>query len=131
MRHTAARRPDTPPDVLLRQVRDHGDFHHVGPLTTDHPNFPRRALRGFLDEADPWLRALALRDTELSAADLRRLAACEESFLRSGVARHPKVTAELLEALLADPEPRVAHAAAACPALPRPRMDRILAEAGL
>ncbi|MFJ7780635.1 hypothetical protein [Streptomyces yangpuensis] len=131
VRHTAARRPDAPPEVLLRHVRDDGDFHHAGPLTTDHPNFPRRALRGFLDEADPWLRALALRDPHLPVPGLRRLAACEESFLRSGVARHPKVTADLLDALLADPEPGVAHAAAASPALPRSRMDRILAEAGL
>ncbi|MFJ8648916.1 hypothetical protein ACIRNI_22690 [Streptomyces sp. NPDC093546] len=51
--------------------------------------------------------------------------------LRAAVAKHPNVDAELLDQLLADPEPEVADEAAANPVLPRSRMDRILAEAGL
>ncbi|MEV6682109.1 hypothetical protein AB0N09_35375 [Streptomyces erythrochromogenes] len=47
------------------------------------------------------------------------------------MSRHPGLGAELLEELAADPDPDVAHAAAANPVLPRARMDRILAEAGL
>jgi hypothetical protein len=97
----------------------------------EHPNFPRQALRGFVDEPDPRVRVLALEDPELPAPEVRLLAACDESFLRAGAARHPNVTEELLELLLADSEPQVAEDAAANPVLPRVRMDRILAEAGL
>lgn len=130
VRRAAARRPDTPPQVLLRLLRDHGEVFHIRPLLVDHPNVPRRALRRFMDEPDPRVRVLALEDPDLPVSELRRLAACEESFLRVGVARHPNVTAELLERLPADPEPKVADDAAANPVLPRARMDRILAEAG-
>ncbi|QMU74401.1 hypothetical protein GXW83_09730 [Streptacidiphilus sp. PB12-B1b] len=51
--------------------------------------------------------------------------------MRAGVARHPNVTADLLELLLSEPEPKVVDAAAANAALSRARMDLILAEAGL
>ncbi|MEV7585258.1 hypothetical protein ACIRUY_33700 [Streptomyces erythrochromogenes] len=131
VRRNAARRPDAPPEVLLRLLREHGDVHHVRPMLVDHPNFPRRALRGFVDDPDPRVRVLALRDPDLPLAQLRQLAACGEPFLRVGVAGHPALGAELVEELLADPEPDVAHAAAAHPVLPRARMDRILAQAGL
>ncbi|MFB7245601.1 hypothetical protein CW362_09930 [Streptomyces populi] len=131
VRRTAARRPGTPPQVLVRLLRAHGEVFHVQPLLVDHPEFPRRTLRGFVDEPDPRVRLLALQDPELPVPELRRLTDCEEGFLRAGAAGHPNVTAELLERLLADREPEVAHAAAANPVLPRARMDRILAEAGL
>ncbi|MFK8909109.1 hypothetical protein [Streptomyces sp. YS-3] len=131
VRRTAARRPDTPPQVLLRLLRSHGETFHVRPLLVDHPNFPRQALRGFVEEVVPPVRVLALEDPELPVPELRRLAGCEDSSLRLGVARHPNVTAELLEQLLADLDPTVAEQAAANPVLPRARMDHILAEAGL
>ncbi|MFJ9448313.1 hypothetical protein ACIRRH_41855 [Kitasatospora sp. NPDC101235] len=43
----------------------------------------------------------------------------------------PSATAELLERLLKDPDPKVVDAAAGNPALPPARMERILAQAGL
>lgn len=131
VRRAAAHRPDTPPKVLVRLLRAHGEAFHIRPLLVNHPNFPRQALRGFVDEPDPRVRVLALEDPELPVAELRRLAASEESFLRAGAARHPSVTAGLLEPLLADPEPNVADDAASNPVLPQARMGRILAEAGL
>ncbi|WP_436777646.1 hypothetical protein [Yinghuangia sp. YIM S09857] len=131
VRRAAARRPDAPPQVLLRLVRAHGEVHHRPPLLVDHPNFPRQALRGFVDEPDPAVRFLALEDATLPVAELRRLADDKEWFVRAGAARHPNVTAVLLEPLLTDPEPRVVDAAAANPALPIAWMYRILAESGL
>lgn len=131
VRRAAAHRPDTPPQFLLRLIRAHGEAAHTRPLLVDHPNFPRQALRDFVDEPNPRLRLLALKDPELPVAELRRLAASQESYLRGGAARHPNVTTDLLERLLVDPEPTVAENAAANPALSRAGMDRILAEAGL
>ncbi|WP_416984918.1 hypothetical protein [Streptomyces sp. T028] len=131
VRRTAARRPDTPPQVLLRLLRAHGDVFHIRPLLVDHPNFPRRTLRSFVDEPDPQVRVLALQDPKLPVTELRRFAEFEEESLRAGAARHPNITPQLLERLLMDPEPKVADDAAANPMLPRPRMDRILTEAGL
>lgn len=131
VRRVAARRPDTPPQVLLRLVSAHGDVSHVRPMLVDHPNFPRRALSGFVDESDPRVRILALRDPDLPVPQLWRLAESDEDFLRAGAARHPNVTVELLELLLADPAPNVAEASAANPVLPRGRMSRIITEAGL
>ncbi|GAA0617641.1 hypothetical protein [Streptomyces crystallinus] len=131
VRRTAARRPGTPPEVLLRLLRSHGETFHVRPLLVDHPNFPRQALRGFAEAADPRIRALALEDADLPASVLGRLAACEDPYVRGIVARHPNTTVDLLERLLADPDPKVADSAAANGALPRSRMEHILTEAGL
>ncbi|KUN29745.1 hypothetical protein AQJ23_03075 [Streptomyces antibioticus] len=131
VRRAAARRPGTPPQVLVRLLRAHGDVSHIRPLLVDHPNFPRQVLRGFVDQPDPQVRVLALKDPELPVSVLRRFADFEEGFLRAGAARHPNVTAELLERLLTDPEPKVADDAAANPMLPRAQMDRILTEARL
>ncbi|MEU9413498.1 hypothetical protein AB0E08_48500 [Streptomyces sp. NPDC048281] len=131
VRRTAARRPNTPPQVLVRLLRTHGDVSHIRPLLVDHPNFPRQALRGFADEPDPQVRDLALQDPGLPVSELRRIVDSQEEFLRAGAAGHPNVTVELLERLLADSEPKVADAAAANPVLPRAQMDRVLTEAGL
>lgn len=131
VRRIAARRPDVPPAVLERLVRAHGDVHHHSPLLVEHPNFPRHALRAFIDEPDSRVRGLALEDPDLPVPALQQLAADSESFLRRGTARHPNITDALLEQLLADPEPRVADAAAANPALRPAQMQHILAEADL
>jgi hypothetical protein len=131
VRRAAARRPDTPPEVLEGLVRAHGDVLHIRPLLVDHPNFPRDVLRTFVDEPSPDVRYLALQDPELPVRDLQRLAAAAESFLRRGVARHPNITEALLEHLLGDPDPHVADDAAANPALRPTQIDRILTTAGL
>ncbi|AUH39715.1 hypothetical protein [Streptomyces sp. CMB-StM0423] len=131
VRRAAARRPDTPPDVLERLVRADGDVFRLRPLLVDHPNYPRHTLRTLADEEDPHVRDVALQDPELPVAALRRLASAGESFLRGGVARHPNVTDALLAQLLSDPEPEVADEAAANPVLRVSRMSRILMAAGL
>ncbi|MEU4096329.1 hypothetical protein [Streptomyces sp. NPDC026673] len=131
VRRMAARRPDTPPDVLERLVRADGDEFRARPPLVEHPNFPRHTLRTFVDEPNARVRYVALRDPDLPVPALQRLAAAEETFLRRGVARHPTITDGLLERLLSDPEPEVAHAAAANPALRPARMRRILSDAGL
>ena len=128
VRRTAARRPDTPPEVLERLVRAHGDAFHIRPPLVEHPNFPRHTLRSFATEPDPHVRYVALRDPELPVAVLHQLAAAPEPFLRRGVARHPQVTDALLTQLLADPTPDVADDAAANSVLSRTRMYGILSE---
>ncbi|MFD4874236.1 hypothetical protein ACFWOB_12770 [Streptomyces sp. NPDC058420] len=62
VRRTAARRPDTPPEVLERRVRAHGDEFHIRPPLVEHPNFPRHRLRSLVDEPHPHVRYVALRD---------------------------------------------------------------------
>ncbi|WP_372351312.1 hypothetical protein [Streptomyces sp. KL116D] len=131
VRRAAARRPDTPPDVLEALVRGHGDVSHIRPPLVEHPNFPRHVLRTFLDEPDPHVRYVALQDADLPVPGLRRLATAAEPFVRRGVARHPNTTDDLLEQLLSDPDPQVADDAAANAALPPTRMYRILTAAGL
>lgn len=130
VRRAAARRPDTPPEVLEALVRAHGDVFHIRPLLVDHPRFPRHTLRTFVDEPNPNVRYLALQDPELPVPALQRLAAAE-AFLRSGVARHPNITDVLLEQLLSDPDPKVSDDAAANSVLRPSRMYRILSAAGL
>lgn len=131
VRRAAARRPDAPPEVLERLVRAHGDVHHHRPLLVEHPNFPRHALRTFVDEPTSNVRSLALEDPDLPVPALRQLAADPDPFLRRGVARHPNITDALLDQLLSDPDPNVADDAAANPALRPTVMDRILTEADL
>ncbi|MFJ6655928.1 hypothetical protein ACIQNG_06110 [Streptomyces sp. NPDC091377] len=131
VRRAAARRPDTPPDVLERLVRAHGDVSHIRPTHVDHPNFPRHVLRTYADEPDPRLRRLALKDPDLPPPTLHRPADDADSHVRSEAARHPRTPAPLLERLLHDPEPGTAEAAAAHPALPPDLMHRILTDARL
>ncbi|MES9605867.1 hypothetical protein [Actinomadura sp. NPDC000929] len=131
VRRAAARRPGTPPEVLERLVRAHGDVLHIRPLLVDHPNFPREVLRTFVDEPSPDVRYLALQDPELPLPCLQQLAGASEPFLRRGVARHHNITDVLLEHLLGDPDPEVADDAAANSALRPTQMYRILTAAGL
>ncbi|KOG31484.1 hypothetical protein AQJ84_26660 [Streptomyces resistomycificus] len=131
VRRAAARRPDTPPEVLERLVRAHGEVFHLRPLLVEHPNFPRHVLRTLVDEPSPHVRYVALQDPGLPVTALRQLAAAPESFLRSGVARHPNITQALLDQLLSDPDPQVVDEAAAHPALPLTEMNRILSRADL
>ena len=131
VRRAAAHRPDAPSDVLERLVRAHGDVHHIRPLHVDHPNFPRRALRTFADEANPRVRFLAMNDPELPVPTLQQLAADTEPFVRRAVARHPNITDALLGLLLSDAGPNVANDAAANPVLRPSRMYGILTAAGL
>lgn len=131
VRRAAARRPDTPPQVLVRLLREHGDVFHIRPLLVDHPNFPREVLRDFVNEPDPRVRVLALQDPELPVPELQRLADSEQEFLRAGAAGHPNVTADMLERLLTDPEPKVVDEAAANHVLLHARMNRILTDSDL
>ncbi|WP_207709556.1 hypothetical protein [Actinomadura macrotermitis] len=131
VRRAAARRPDTPPEVLERLVRDHGDVVNIAPGLVEHPNFPRHRLRTFIDEPNPRVRYSALADPELPVAALQRLAADAEDSVRRGAARHPNITDALLEQLLSDPDPNVVDDAAANPVLHPTWMYRILNDADL
>ncbi|WP_405535859.1 hypothetical protein OG787_19325 [Streptomyces sp. NBC_00075] len=131
VRRAAARRPDTPPEVLERLVRAHGDVFHIRPLLVDHPNFPRHTLRTFIDETNPNVRYLALKDPELPVPALQQLATAAEPFLRRGVARHPNITEALLEQLLSDADPEVVDDAAANSTLRPTQMYQILTTADL
>jgi len=129
VRRAAASRPNAPAEVLFRLVREHGDSHKHRPGLVEHPNFPCELLCTLVDEPDPAVRHLALRDPALPVQALERLAA--EPKLRPGVAGHPMVSEELLEQLLTDADPWVVDTAAANPVLPRERMHRILSDADL
>jgi hypothetical protein len=102
VRLAAARRPDAPAGVLLALVRETGDEGHRGPRLTDHPNFPRPSLREFADDPRPAFPSLALRDPDLPAEVLRRLAADPELADRQGsVARHPNRVLAVFAGVLA------------------------------
>jgi hypothetical protein len=131
VRRTAARRPSTPPDVLERLVRSHGDVHHIRPMLVEHPNFPRHRLHTFIDEASPAVRYLTQYDPDLPTETLRRLATDPQPSVRRGAARHRRLTPTLFDQLLTDNDPEVVDDAAANPTLPRDRMYRILTDANL
>ncbi|MEU8763701.1 hypothetical protein [Streptomyces sp. NPDC048659] len=126
VRRAAARRPDAPPEVLERLVREHGEASHLRPLIVEHPRFPTDRIRRLADAADPHARAVALADPELPPAVLERLAADPDDSVRAAAAGHPGAGPALLERLLSDPDDRAREEAAAHPALPSARMTGIL-----
>jgi hypothetical protein len=129
VRRAAARRPTAPADVLERLLREHGDIFWEQPMLVDHPNLPRDRVRTFADAADPQVRQLALHDPMLPTPTLAGMAG--DPRVRCGVAGHPNLDEALFEQVLTDPEPSVVHAAAANPALPRHRMERLLTDQSL
>ena len=131
VRRYAAMRPDVPPAVLERFVREHGDDGPVRPGLVEHPNFPRDVLPGFADAAEPWIRRLALQDTHLPGPLLARLATDPDAHVRRATAEHLGLDEELLTVLLADEDPEVVANTAGHEALPVSWMYRILDAAGL
>ncbi|MEV0729590.1 hypothetical protein [Polymorphospora sp. NPDC050346] len=131
VRRYAAMRPDVPAEVLLRLFREHGDGGPLRPNVIDHPNFPRDALRSFVEVPEPRVRALTLADPDLPADLLARLAADAAPAVRRAAAAHPGLDPTLLEAMLIDENDDVVQRAAANPRLPVASMYRIVDSAGL
>ncbi|HWB37476.1 MAG TPA: hypothetical protein VHA75_15780 [Rugosimonospora sp.] len=131
VRHRAALRPETPPAVLEQFVRTFGDDSKHQPPLVDHPNFPRHRLPTFADEAEPNVRRIALKDPNLPSHLLVRLAADPDVYVRRAVANHTGLNEVVINTLLADNDNDVVSIAAANPALPADRMQRILNQAGL
>ncbi|WP_245712854.1 hypothetical protein [Micromonospora nigra] len=131
VRRYAAMRPDVPPAVLERLVREHGDGGPFRPGMVEHPNFPREVLPTFTDAEDARVRRLALHDTNLPRPLLARLTADPDAHVRRAAAEHPGLDEELLQVLLTDGDADVVANAAASDALPVVWMYRILDGAGL
>ncbi|WP_029723640.1 hypothetical protein [Salinispora cortesiana] len=127
----AAMRPDVSPAVLERFVRESGDGGPFRPGLVAHPNFPREALPGFVNAADPRVRRLVLHDAGLPRPLLVRLAADPDVQVRRTAAGHSGLDEELLTVLLADEDADVVANAAANEALPVQGMCQILNAAGL
>lgn len=131
VRRYAAMRPDVPPSVLERLVREYGDGGPFRPGLVEHPNFPREVLLSFVDAAEPRLRRLALHDTGLPRPLLVRLVTDPDTHVRRTAAGHSGLDEELLTVLLADEDTDVVANAAANEALPVWWMYQILSAAGL
>lgn len=131
VRRHAAARPDVPPEVLERLVREHGDGGPLRPRLVDHPNFPAAAFARFAEDPEPRVRRLALAGPDLPPDLLGRLAVDPEPSVRRAAAGHPGLDPAWVADLLTDEDPEVVRAAAANPALPSGWAYRILAEAGL
>ncbi|GAA1398254.1 hypothetical protein [Catellatospora coxensis] len=131
VRWAAAKRPDAPPAVLERMLRERGDSRKTRWRWTDHPNFPTEVLHTYADHPDERVRSYAPRDPALPPKTLSRLAADPSAVVRRAVAAGPGSPAEILAALLADPDPWVVERAAANPRLPVSLMHDLLDRAGL
>ena len=129
VRRAAATRPDAPPEVLHRLALEHKGDKPYRDRLVDHPNFPRAVLPSFAEAADPRTRCLACADDGLAPELLSRLAGDPDPQVRLAVAGHGGLHDRLFDRLLGDDNDEVAEAAAANPALPVPRMRRILNDA--
>jgi hypothetical protein len=131
VRSAAAKRPDAPPALVERILREHGDSRKSRWRWTDHPNFPTEVLHTYADHPDERVRSYAPRDPNLPPETLARLATDASAVVRRAVAAGPGSPAEILTVLLTDPEPSVAAQAAANPRLSVTSMRSLLDRAGL
>ncbi|WP_244291544.1 hypothetical protein [Streptomyces subrutilus] len=113
----ACHHPLAPPHLLLA-VFVARPAHRPHLLTL--PGFPRTGLTHLIGHPDPQVRALAAADLALPEPPVED----PDASVRRAAAAHPRLTPEVLEALLADP--RTAEGAAANPTLPVPRMHVLL-----
>ncbi|MEV5238511.1 translation initiation factor 2 [Streptomyces cinnamoneus] len=107
--------PAPPPELLLRSYLEHqGGFRD---LLLEHARFPVAGLGvRFADAETPGERRLAVLDPQLAPGTADRLTRDPDAAIRAEAARHPRLPAERLLALLADEE--LGRHAAANPALP-------------
>ncbi|MFD0592625.1 hypothetical protein ACFQZ4_08700 [Catellatospora coxensis] len=89
VRWAAAKRPDAPPAVLERMLRERGDSRKTRWRWTDHPNFPTEVLHTYADHPDERVRSYAPRDPALPPKTLSRLAADPSAVVRRAVAAAP------------------------------------------
>ncbi len=115
--------PAPPPELLLRSYLEQQGASRD--LLLEHPRFPVAGLGARFADADtPGERRLALLDPQLAPGTADRLSRDPEAAIRAGAARHPRLPASRLLALLADEE--LGRHAAANPALPVTVMRELL-----
>ncbi|WP_207400260.1 hypothetical protein, partial [Actinomadura fibrosa] len=149
LRRLAAHSPHLPADLVTLLAAD-GDFtvrallaeHHPGApgelllaVTLEsrhparferlgHPNFPHAGLARLAGSPDPVARMLAIRDPAASAEVVERLSRDGEPRVRAAAAGDARLPVARLLELLDDPA--AARSAAGNPGLPEPSMRRIL-----
>lgn len=115
--------PAAPPELLLRAYLEHPGAYRG--LLTENPRFPVAGLGArFTDADDPEVRLLAALDPGLAPDAADRLTRDPAPAVRTAAARHPRLPAERLLALLDDGE--LCGAAAANPSLPESAMHALL-----
>ncbi|MGK5642880.1 PE-PGRS family protein [Streptomyces sp. URMC 126] len=107
-----------PAEVLLETLRTWNGYSVVH--IPHHPNFPRRNLLRYLDDASPALRALALDDPGATAETAERLSRDEEAWVRHRALRDPRLSPASVTRLVDDPDAHVRDSALADPRLPVP-----------
>ncbi|MFF3753136.1 hypothetical protein ACFYYH_22150 [Streptomyces sp. NPDC002018] len=124
----AEHHPKAPAELLL-DLYLNGTHRAVGMLAV-RPQFPAAGLAArFADAADPWARALAVRDPGATPALVEGLSRDPEPGVREAAARDPRLPVPRLVELLEDPD--VGAAAAGNPALPAREMTALLDRAGV
>ncbi|MEV6395217.1 translation initiation factor 2 [Streptomyces sp. NPDC051907] len=119
----AQNHPAAPPALLLRCYLEYTRTYRQ--RLAELPGFPVEGLaERFADAEDPLLRWLATLDPGLSPDLADRLTRDQDSAIRAAAARHPRLPADRLRALLDDDE--LASSAAANPALPIEAMRSLL-----
>jgi hypothetical protein len=124
---TCEYQPSAPPDALLRTVLEWDGYTRS--ILLDRPQFPRKGLARYADDADPSVRVLALHDPDASPELVERLSRDESTRVRNAAAADPRLAPARIEELLA--EPATAQQAAGNPGLPVRAMHRLLDELGL
>lgn len=130
VRALVAARPDLPAELVDRLAAD-PDIG-VGRRIAPHPGLGEHRLAGLVERHGPPVYGAVARNPSCTGALLRRMARNADSVgkARRVIVAHPALPPEVVEGLLADPDPRVAYAAAAHPTLPVEAMERIVDVAG-
>ncbi|MET9539021.1 hypothetical protein ABZY16_16155 [Streptomyces sp. NPDC006553] len=125
-RALAAARPDLPARLVDRLAKDSdiGVARKIAP----HPRLAGHQLADMADRHGPPVYGAIAQNPGCPATLLRRMARDVGSARRAlrPIAAHPASPPDVIEGLLANPDPRVVHAAAAHPALPVETMERLI-----
>ncbi|MET7700086.1 hypothetical protein [Streptomyces sp. NPDC005485] len=124
---TCEYQPDAPPDALLRTAL--GWTGYTRSILLERPQFPRKGLARYADDADPGLRVLVPLDPDAAPELIIRLSHDESGWVRRTAAADPRLPPDRIEELLADPA--AVDGAARNPALPVAVMRRLLDELGV
>ncbi|WP_157574006.1 LRV domain-containing protein [Nocardia jejuensis] len=119
--------PHAPADLLWDVLRE-------SPTSTRreliaHPNFPTHRLRTLFHSADGFERSLIVYDTAASAELIEQLSYDADPRVRRAAAGDPRLSMLRLFELIDDPS--ISNGAAANPNLPVPIMELFLARAGI
>ncbi|MEU6984411.1 hypothetical protein ABZ946_13485 [Streptomyces sp. NPDC046324] len=129
VRALVAARPDLPA-VLVDLLAADPDIG-VARRIALHPGLGGDRLTDLVQRHGPPVYGAVARNPGCPGGLLRRLARDADSGRRTlrVIAAHPALPPDVVEGLLADPDPRVAAAAAAHPALPVETMERLVEQA--